>query len=123
MREKLKAINGVRARFRGTFDRFGERTSGGYIKRMVLLKTITDARGNEMCDHLWLNLTVQVKRLTLVPGDRIEFDARVCPYTKGYYDNRQCDYRLSHPTNFTKIGTHDAAGNGLLFRDTFEVSE
>lgn len=65
MREKLKEINGVRARFRGRFERFGSRTSSGYVK--------------EMTDHVWLNLTPTVKALNLQPGDRIEFDARVKP--------------------------------------------
>jgi hypothetical protein len=119
MREMLQQIDGVRARFRGTFREFGQRTSYGYVKRMALLVGVTDLRGEEMCDHLWLNLTLQVQRLDLQPGDRIEFDARVRPYTKGYYDNRQRDYRLSNPTNFTKLGTHDAHGNGILFRDAF----
>lgn len=122
MRERLKQIDGVRARFRGTFREFGERTSHGYVKPMALLVNVTDARGEEMCDHLWLNLTAQVRRLDLKPGDRIEFDARVRPYTKGYYDNRRRDYRLSHPTNFTKLGTHDARGNGVLFGDAFAVA-
>ncbi len=120
MREKLKEINGTRARFRGTFDSFGERTSAGYVKPMALLKNITDERGREMCDHLWLNLTASVEALDLKYGDRIEFDARVRPYVKGYYDNRQRDYRLSHPTRFTKLGVHDARGRGLLFADAFE---
>ena len=119
MRERLKAIDRVRARFRGTFSKFGERTSHGYVKRMALLVDVTDLRGEEMCDHVWLNLTLQVERLGLKPGDRIEFDARVKPYKKGYYDNRQVDYRLSNPTNFTKLGAHDAGGNGLLFADAF----
>jgi hypothetical protein len=50
MRERLKEINGVRARFRGTFERFGERTCGGYLKRMALLKTVTDLRDE---DRYW----------------------------------------------------------------------
>ena len=119
MRERLKVIDGVRARFRGRSEKFGQRTSHGHVKHMALLVNVTDRRGEEMCDHVWLNLTLQVERLNLKPGDRIEFDARVKPYRKGYYDNRQVDYRLSNPTNFVKLGTHDASGNGLLFADAF----
>lgn len=122
MREKLKEINGTRARFRGRFEKFGQRSSYGYVKRMALLVNVTDERGREMTDHLWLNLCKQVERLDLKPGDIVEFDARVRPYTKGYYDNRQRDYRLSHPTNFTKLGVHDTQGNGLLFGDAFQMS-
>ncbi len=119
MREKLAAISNVRARFRGRFERFGHRTSSGYVKRMALLVEVTDSRGREMCDHVWLNLTKQVEALDLKPGDRIEFDARVRPYVKGYYDDRRRDYRLSNPTNFVKLGAHDAEGRGLLFDDAF----
>ncbi|HEX8653062.1 MAG TPA: hypothetical protein VF708_19755 [Pyrinomonadaceae bacterium] len=123
MREKLREINGVRARFRGRFSRFGQRTSGGYVKHMALLVCVTDAKGNEMTDHLWLNLTERVKALDLKPGDVIEFDARVRDYTKGYYDNRRRDYKLNNPTNFVKIGVHDDRGRGLLFPDAFQTKE
>lgn len=119
MRERLKELCGVRARFRGTFQKFGQRTSHGYVKPMALLVDLTDARGNEMCDHLWLNLTPTVERLDLQPGDRIEFDARVARYVKGYHDDRRVDYKLNNPTNFVKLGSHDDAGNGLLFTDAF----
>jgi hypothetical protein len=121
VRERLQQIEGARARFRGTFERFGERTSGGYVKRMALLKNVTDARGEEMCDHIWLNLTLRVAALDLKPGDQIEFAARVRPYVKGYYDNRRRDYRLSHPNNFTKLGACDSQGEGMLFRDAFDA--
>jgi len=119
MRHRLKEINGVRARFRGRFSRFGTRTSYGYVKRMALLVYVTDARGNGMTDHLWLNWNKTIEALNLQPGDVLEFDARVKRYVKGYYDNRQVDYKLSHPTNFVKIGVHDAGGNGVLFADAF----
>lgn len=115
MREKLKEICNVRARFRGRFERFGHRTSAGYVKPMALLVEITDVNGNEMCDHVWLNLTPTVEKLALQPGDRIEFDARVRRYVKGYHDNRQVDYKLNNPTSFVKLGIHDEKGNGLLF--------
>jgi hypothetical protein len=117
MREKLKEICNVRARFRGRFEKFGHRTSAGYLRQMALLRDITDSNGNEMCDHIWLNLTERVKALDPQPGDQIEFTARVRPYTKGYYDNRRRDYRLSHPTAFVKIGVMTKEGSGILFAD------
>jgi len=117
LREELEKIRGVRTRFRGHFERFGHRTSSGYVKHMALLKDVTDLKGNEMCDHVWLNLTKQVEALHLVPGDVIEFDARVKPYWKGYHDDRRRDYRLSNPTKFVKLGVHETDGDGILFAD------
>ena len=114
MREKLKEINRVRARFRGTFEEFGYRTSGGYRKDMALLRNITDAKGNEMCEHIWLNLTKTVKALDLKRGDLIEFTARVRPYVKGYHDNRRMDYRLSNPTKFVKLREKEMVAMGPL---------
>lgn len=126
MREALRQIKGTRARWRGTFDRFGHRTSGGYVKPMALLLNVTDDRDRPMCDHVWLNRTLLVDRLDLQPGDRIEFTARVTPYEKGYHDNRRLDYRLSNPTQFVKLGQmppHDTKGNGLLFPDAFKETK
>ena len=123
MREKLREIAGTRARFRGRFERFGTRTSFGYVKRMALLLNVTDVRGNEMTDHLWLNLSKGVEALELKPGEVVEFDARVKPYTKGYHDNRRRDYKLNNPTHFVKLGVHDDKGRGLLFADAFHPRE
>jgi hypothetical protein len=120
MREKLKAISGVRARFRGRFERTGERTSAGYVKPMALLRDVCDLKGNEMCDHVWLNMCKAVEGLELKSGDWVEFDARVRPYWKGYHDNRQMDYRLSHPTRMVKLDLLAKPISSLLLSENFE---
>lgn len=114
MRTALAAREEERATFRGTFTRFG--TKRGWEGReafTVLLIDIRDARGQPVCDHLWLNLTLQLERLGLEPGDIVQFDARVKAYTKGYFGRRtdgwekpiETDYKLSHPTKVQKITT------------------
>ena len=61
-------------------------------------------------DHLWFNDTKGFRGLgELIEGDIIQFDARVRPYVKGYVsprryiDERELDYRLSHPTKMKKL--------------------
>lgn len=101
MREKLKAIKNVRAIFRGIVADFGTRTSHGYVKHQMLVRNIRDRRGQEMTDHVWFPCAKWNEGLK--PGDEIEFEARVTKYWKGYYDNRQLDYKLSRPTKVRKI--------------------
>lgn len=101
MREKLKEIHQVRATFCGVVADFGTRTSCGYVKHQMLVRNIRDRHGNEMADHVWFLCAKWNEHLR--PGDEIEFEARVTRYWKGYHDNRQMDYKLSHPTKVRKI--------------------
>lgn len=109
MREKLQRINGKRKTFSGIFERFGTKTNfKGFPERTILLKDIKCATNEEIsADHAWFNFTKEFSRLDLQEGDKIQFDARVKEYEKGYkgYDeDRQLerpiekDYKLSHPT-------------------------
>lgn len=108
MREDLKIIKNVRDRFSGTFERFGTKKNyHGYAISTILLKDIKDKLGKIISDHLWFNHTKGFENLgSLNEGDIVFFDARVTPYIKGYVnnregiDNREVDYRLSHPTKF-----------------------
>lgn len=111
MRKHLKEKEGQRLRFSGTVDRYG--TKAGYcgvpvpticIKQLVYADT-----GQTACDHVWFSVGKQIDQLNLKPGDRVDFDARISTYTKGYVnirqgiDNRQIDYRLSHPTKLERV--------------------
>jgi hypothetical protein len=98
----LAAHNQERATYRATFDRYGVKTWHGKSATTVLLLNITDADGNAVCDHLWMNLTRGFETLDLRPGDTVEFDGRVTAYTKGRYHNRT-DYKLSRPTRIRKL--------------------
>lgn len=101
MRDRLRQINGMRARFRAIVGGFGERTSKGHPKPMILLKDVRNLRGDLMTDHVWFDHRKWVDVLGLKEGDEIEFDARVGPYWKGYIDKVR-DYKLNHPSRIVK---------------------
>ena len=111
MREDLGDMNGRRLRFQGIFRRYGIKTSYsiqqpmGFAKRTILL-TDVKRNGRVITDHLWFNLTKGFENLgELTEGDIIQFHARVRTYLKGYggYDNKELDYKLSHPTKIKLI--------------------
>jgi len=109
MREQLKQLEGRRARFRGTFVRYG--IKNGWLGRKlptVLLKDITDREGDVVTDHLWFSLTKSFEALSLQPGELVEFEARACPYWKGYRCwnedlGLELDYKLAYPTRVRKL--------------------
>jgi hypothetical protein len=116
MRNKLKKIDGVRQSYIGVFERYGlkrrykpKKVNSEWVDTdtTVLLKDITDLKGNLICDHLWFNFTKGFESLGHINnGDHIQFDARSKEYVKGYVnhrdwvDEREIDYKLSHPTKF-----------------------
>lgn len=109
MRKGLKNMDGCRTKFIGTFYRYGtKRNWHGFPEPTILLKDIK--QGNKIVtDHCWFKLTKGFDKLgVLTEGDLICFEARVTEYTKGYVnynegiDNREIDYRLSHPSKLSK---------------------
>jgi hypothetical protein len=118
LRKKLKEIDGIRTTFKGTFSRLGKKSR--YKPKLVgdqwidfdttvLLLNVTDKEGKPVCDHLWMNFTRGFEALgELNEGNLIIFDGRVKPYEKGYLnerewvDNREIDYKLSHPTKIRR---------------------
>lgn len=111
MRGKLQETNGVRSVFVGTFERFGSKSGWkGRSLQTVLLIDIKDVDGNDVCDHLWFNLTQEFDYLGLKPGDVVQFCGRVTAYERGYLGRRSdvyCpntrDYKLSRPTQIQVI--------------------
>jgi hypothetical protein len=91
-RKKLKAINGDRMRFSGTFDDFGIK-KGYSWETTVILKNIMDEYNKHRADHLWFNYTKGLQALDLSGGERIEFDARVKSYKRA---NSSVDYKLKY---------------------------
>lgn len=74
---------------------------------------ICTPEGEQICDHLWFNLTKGFSVLDLNPGDQVQFDARVAKYEKGYkgwrtdvYVPVQTDYKLSFPTKMRKLASY-----------------
>lgn len=108
MREDLGIVNGERMTFTGTIGRYGGKGGGKYT---ILMLNVHHIDGRPATDHVWFNLTKGFKELRLDPGERVQFDARVKPYTKGYKGRRKGidkpiadDYRLSHPTKIRRLG-------------------
>ena len=112
MREKLKDIDGCRERFKGRFVRIGfKKQFRGPPKETILLCDVVRLSDQEkVTEHLWLNMTKQIEKINLVPGDMIAFDTRAKKYIKGYQGyrddvprSRETDYKLSYPTKIEKI--------------------
>lgn len=108
MRKALQEREGERATFSATFERFGIKNGYRGPQHTILLTDVCDATGTPVCDHLWFNLTQGFEELALEPGDRIQFDARVKKYVKGYLGRREdvyapvgVDYKLSYPTKIS----------------------
>jgi len=109
MRKNLEQINGDRKGFIGVFERYGTKTNfKGFLERTILLKEVSDGK-NVVTDHIWFTMTKGFEALgDLNNGDKVEFCARVKEYVKGYVnrrdyvDDREIDYRLSHPTKVQK---------------------
>jgi len=112
MRKQLKAINGQRLSFMATVERFGEKSAfrGPPLKTLLLKDVIRLDTGEGVCDHLWF--TAGKSWQGLEPGDRVQFDARVDAYIKGYCGYRDDvwdkpimkDYRLTRPTKVVCLG-------------------
>jgi hypothetical protein len=111
MRSKLGKEVGLRKRFAARVVRFGKKVNyKGYSEETILLDKITDVELNEvMTDHLWFTFSLTFQKANPKEGDRIEFDARVKDYKKGYVNkqiginNRKKDFKLSHPTNIVVL--------------------
>jgi hypothetical protein len=126
VREELQSRDGKRGRFSGTVKRFGSKPAyRGPALVTLLLVDVRDESKALVTDHVWFVVRKQLKELNLQPGDQIEFTARVKQYVKGYRGRREMDeaapvsidYKLSHGTQFKKVGSMPADVVGLpLFR-------
>ena len=112
MRKELKDIENVRDTFIATYVREGIKNGwkGTEEPTVLLVDVIRKSDGKYMTDHLWLNLTKSFEKADLKEGDKVQFDARVKEYTKGYRGRREdvyCpieyDYKLSYPTKVVKL--------------------
>jgi hypothetical protein len=109
MRKALGESLGDRKKFSGIFVRLGKKKNHrGYTEETVLIRSITDMEdGKVVADHLWFAYTKGFQQVSLDAGARIEFEARVKKYAKGYrnaqykIDSRTKDYKLSHPTKIS----------------------
>lgn len=114
MRKELAGENEKRKKFRAVFQRFGKKNYKGHTEDTILLNHIVDTETNKMvADHAWFSYTKGFEKIALHPGTALEFEARVKEYRKGYVNkrykinNRQTDYRFSHPTKIRLISGAD----------------
>jgi len=111
MRKNLADKVGERKKFKALFTRFGKKVNyNGYSETTILLTNIIDTETNLMVtDHHWFACTKGFEKVQLKEGVKIEFEARVKVYKKGYVNkklainNKQSDYKLSHPTNIRAL--------------------
>jgi hypothetical protein len=110
LRKELKKLNEKRVVFTAVVDRYGKK-DGWYGRKedTILFKDVRIADNQKLAtDHIWFTVGKTISSLELKVGDKIQFEARIGEYTKGYVnhgwiDERQKDYKLNWPTKFTKI--------------------
>ncbi|MBL7857611.1 MAG: hypothetical protein JNM57_07970 [Cyclobacteriaceae bacterium] len=113
MRKVLAKQDGERKKFSAVFSRLGKKAGyNGYSEETILLIAVQDAETKQLVsDHSWFSFTKGFQDARLKEGDRVEFEARVKKYRKGYVNksigihNRSYDYKLSHPTRIKKLLT------------------
>jgi hypothetical protein len=134
VREELAKAVGYRTVFFGTVSRFGSKKGfkGRPAIETLCLVDVRDRSGRISCDHLWFVFTAGFKRAAPELGDRVQFDARVRPYLKGYRGGRndpECggvttDYKLSNPTGIRVIARRgsrpDRAANSFQAATLFD---
>ena len=106
MRKELQNKANERLTFCATVGRFGTKSNyHGYPVDTILFKDVTFAEtGEKATHHIWFTVGKRIEDLELKEGDKIQFDARIKNYTKGYVnyreyiDERKIDYKLSNPT-------------------------
>ena len=111
MRKELKKYTGQRLRFTATVEKYGsKRNWNGFPEETILFKEVKFLETGQLAtDHIWFTVGKTIKESNLSVGDRVQFDARVKPYVKGYVnynvfvDERRADLKLSNPAKFLKI--------------------
>lgn len=110
MRKELKKIDNERVIFLGKVERFGTKSNWhGFQEPTILLTDITFEDGKTACDHIWFKVGKTIEKLNLKVGDKIQFEARVGSYVKGYVnhrkwiDERRTDFKLNRPTKIKII--------------------
>ena len=121
MRKELKALGSQeRHTFVATFGRFGYKNGWHDTVPTILVNNVClkDKPEKVLTDHLWFTCGKQFQELNLKVGDKIQFDARVDSYMKGYmgwrddvYDHPvEKDFKLALPTRVFKL---DADGKPI----------
>ena len=113
MRSELGKEEGQRKKFIATFSHTGKKINyKGHSEKTILLKNVIDSETKTVVtDHVWFSFTKGFQNAALEEGVRIEFEARIKKYSKGYVNHRykintkKIDYKLSNPTKIKKINS------------------
>jgi hypothetical protein len=111
MRSRLANSEGTRKRYTATFLRTGKKKNyNGYSEDTILLVDVREFDSNTVvADHLWFAYSKVFQDAQIREGMRIEFEARVKTYSKGYVnkslgmEQKKTDYKLSHPTKIKAV--------------------
>ena len=115
MRQELKKFKEQRKTFIGEFKRYGSKSSWhGFPEKTILLINIRDYSNKKIVtEHIWFKITKGFEKLgELKESDKIQFDARVKEYIKGWHGRKaeeygeekyEEDYKLNFPTKIKLI--------------------
>lgn len=113
MRTELQSLEGQKALFIATFEKYGTYRSKGVVGRSILLRDLKTQSGRWLADHTWINYTAGFDAAgEFIQGDLVQFTAWVKPYIKGYSGQRiedrlkrniSLDYCLAYPRNVRKV--------------------
>lgn len=131
MRTEFEGLLGKRIKVSAVFWKYGVYASYRGVGRTILLRDIRNVGGRLLAPHVWINYTASFDSVgEFKQGDRVEFDARVDRYFKGYIGD-QIDFRLSHPIkedfglkyphNVRKLGDCDKEGISASSRTVVNI--
>lgn len=116
MRSELSNYMGKEMTFTGVMCGLGHRKTFTYRKRYsgvgkpistILIRNITGADGNMICDHLWLDVTPDWARLHPERGDVVEFTGTVTNYVKGVCTQSKVYASKEYHLDYTINKIHD----------------
>lgn len=123
MRTELEGLLGKRIKVSAVFWKYGVYSSYRGVGRTILLRDVRNVRGRLIASHVWINYTASFDAVgEFRQGDRVEFDARIDRYFKGYI-GEQIDFRLSHPIKEDFGLTYPHNVRKLVDRDKDGISE
>lgn len=87
MRERLSDYYQQRCIITARFSHYSKTDTGSNV---VCLKNLYIC-GKWVADHVWIHRSREIKELALMPGDRVEFEARVCKYVRNTFVVERAD--------------------------------
>ena len=106
MRKELKKIGSdERHTFTAIVEKFSLKSGYRGLPLRTILLTSVRCEGTAVAHHVWLTCGKRFYSAIVLPGDLIQFDARIKEYEKGYKGRKidvhkpiKKDFCLSYPT-------------------------